>query len=253
MASGSRRNSGELVRAYPSTQSNIESEIIAAGEMSRLMLQRLAQLANEALPVLIAGETGTGKTMLARLLHARSPTPRTLRVANCAALSDGLLVDMLREQAPQTVFLDEVGELSPWGQAVLLHRLQQEHGSTRFVAATHRDLSQKVEHGSFSGELLTRLSGTRVLVSPLRARREDIVPLALHFLRLGLRNANLKLISVTPELFERVERYDWPGNVRELRNALLHALAVNESGTLELSDLPDAVRAPQAVAKGYSR
>jgi two-component system, NtrC family, response regulator HydG len=255
MAPGSRRVSGELVRAYPSTMKGVESELIAPGELSRFLLHRLAQLTRTNVPVLISGETGTGKTLFAHHLHEHSPAPRTLRSVNCAALRDGLLADLLRDldHAPTTLFLDEVGELSPWGQAVLLHRLQQGHAQTRLVAATHRDLSQMVQHGNFSGELLARLAGASMIVSPLRARREDIVPLALHFLRIGLRSANLKLISVEPELFNLVERHDWPGNVRELRNAMLNALAVNESGTLEIADLPDAVRMPPAAAKGYSR
>ncbi|MET0283682.1 MAG: sigma 54-interacting transcriptional regulator [Polyangiales bacterium] len=247
--------SGELVRAYPSTNDGVENEIIAPGEVSRFLLHRLAQLARDLRPVLICGETGTGKTVLAQVLHAHSPVSRAQRTINCAALSDGLLADQLRDldHEPSTLFLDEVGELSPWGQAVLLHRLQQDQGQTRFVAATHRDLGWMVQNGGFSGDLLAKLSGVRVLVSPLRARREDITPLALHFLRIGLRGANLKLISVEPELFNLVERHDWPGNVRELRNAMLNALAVNESGMLEVADLPDAVRAPPAIARGYSR
>jgi DNA-binding NtrC family response regulator len=252
MVTGSPRVTKELVRAYPTTDS--EDEVLAPGEVSRGLLRRLDQLAREAQPVLLSGETGTGKTLLARYLHAHGPA-RSLRTVNCAALRDGLLADLLRdlEREPTTLFLDEVGELSPWGQAVLLHRLQQEHGPTRFVAATHRDLAQMVAHGSFSGELLAKLSAARVLLSPLRARREDIVPLAVHFLRSGLCASRLALISVEPALLERIEHHDWPGNVRQLRNAILNALAVNETGVLELADLPDAVRAPPAVAKGYSR
>ncbi|HEX5658828.1 MAG TPA: sigma 54-interacting transcriptional regulator [Polyangiales bacterium] len=255
MGPGSRRVSGELVRAYPSTNVGSEGELIAPGELSRWLLHRLAQLARSPQSVLISGETGTGKTLFAQHLHEHGAAARTLRIMNCAALRDGLLADLLSDldAAPTTLFLDEVGELSPWGQAVLLRRLQHEHPHTRFIAATHRDLSQMVKHGHFSGELLAKLSGASLTVSPLRARREEVVPLALHFLRIGLRSANLKLISVEPELFELVERHDWPGNVRELRNAMLNALAVNDSGTLEIADLPDAVRAPPAAAKGYSR
>jgi DNA-binding NtrC family response regulator len=253
MGPGSRRASGELVRAYPSAGVDVACEIIAHSEASRALLGRLAQYARDLRPVLICGETGTGKTMLAQLLHARSGAAHPLRMVNCAALSDALLADQLRRQDPATLLVDEVGELSPWGQAVLLHRLQSDAGQTRVLAATHRDLDQMVQYGAFSRELLARLDGSRVRLSPLRVRRDDIVPLALHFLRVGLCNLDLKLISVEPELFKLVERYDWPGNVRELKNAMLHVLAVNESGTLDVADLPDAVRTPPAVAKGYSR
>jgi DNA-binding NtrC family response regulator len=260
------------VRAYPTSKVGVESEILAHGERSRALFHQLSELARELRrppsTVLILGETGTGKTVLARLLHERSLAAqpervgRPLRMVNCAALRDALLADLTRElddagargAGPSTLFLDEVGELSPWGQAVLLHRLQNESGDTRFVAATHRNLDTMASHGSFSAELLARLGGARIQLSPLRARREEIVPLALHFLRVGLRGAELNLVSMGPELFQALESYDWPGNVRELKNAMLNALAVNESGTLALSDLPDPVRcAPPLSAKGYSR
>ncbi|HEY6881002.1 MAG TPA: sigma 54-interacting transcriptional regulator [Polyangiales bacterium] len=261
MASGSRRVSGELVRAYPITKVGTASDIIAHDEASHVALHRLAQLARGTDNVLIGGETGTGKTACAQLLNARSPTPRTLRFLNCAALSDGLLADQLRAleearsiaDAPITLCVDEVGELSPWGQAVLLHHLHARRCDTRFIAATHRDLDLMVAQGKFSRELLTQLGTTRLQLAPLRARRGDIEPLAKHFLRLGLGHSNLKLISVEPAWFEVLERYDWPGNVRELKNAILHALAINESGVLDIADLPDAVRIPAPLAKGYSR
>jgi transcriptional regulator with AAA-type ATPase domain len=250
MSPCSPRVSGELVRAYPSTQG--EGELLVPGQASRLLLRHLTRLADEAHSVLIFGETGTGKTAFVPYLRGA----RALRVVNCAALGDGLLAERLRDldRAPTMLFLDEVGELSPWGQAVLLHRLQQLPSQTRFVAATHRDLAQGVRRGSFSGELLGALSGSCVHVSPLRARREDIAPLALHFLRLGLRSASVDFVAVRTELLQQLERHDWPGNVRELRNAMLSALARHESGTLELEDLPDAVRAARLqTAKAYSR
>jgi DNA-binding NtrC family response regulator len=263
MGPGSRRASGELVRAYDSARVDVESEVIAHGERSRAILYQLGQLAPSARSVLICGETGTGKTKLAQLLHSRGPqASRPLRVVNCAALSDALLADLMRElddarqrnTDPGTLFLDEIGELSPWGQAVLLHRLQSVATPTRFVAATHRDLDAMALKGGFSRELINQLGSARITLSPLRARREEIVPLALHFLRLGLRAMGLKLVSVVPELFQVAERYDWPGNVRELENAMRRALAINESGMLEVADLPDAVRAPPHFSsRGYSR
>jgi len=153
------------------------------------------------------------------------------------------------------VLLDEVGELSPWSQALLLHKLRSRpplHGP-RFFASTHRDLDALVAAGAFSQELVARLGTARLTLQPLRERREEIVPLALHFLRLALRASGRSFVSVDPDLFHYLERHAWPGNARELRNAMLRTLAANESGTLELADLPDSVRLGVMAASQASR
>jgi DNA-binding NtrC family response regulator len=260
MSPGKRRASGELVRAYPRSRASAERELFAASRRARAILDQIGKLAPTMRPVLVCGETGTGKTLVAGLLHERSARGSLpLRVINCAALPDALLADVLGElddpqprgdqasaqesaSVAKTLLLDEVGELSPWGQAVLLRTLTEENEKARFLSATHRDLDAMAAHGTFSRELLARLSVARILLPPLRERRDEVVPLALHFLRLALRAAGAGFISVDPELLECLERYDWPGNARELKNAMLRTLAVNDSGTLVVSDLPDAVR-----------
>jgi DNA-binding NtrC family response regulator len=257
MSPASRRVSGELVRAYGAAHVDAEVDVVAHSHHAKALLFEVEQLAPSFRAVLLCGETGTGKTVLARRLHAQSPQAAVpLRLVNCAALSDALLAEVLWEldteavrddasAACRTVLLDEVGELSPWGQAVLLRKLQSEPlgARARFISATHRDLDVMAARGTFSRELLFRLCMTRIAVAPLRQRRDDVVPLALHFLRLALRACDTRFISVDPDLYHCLERYDWPGNVRELKNAVFNALAVNESGTLGVSDLPDAVRA----------
>lgn len=255
MNPGSRRASGELVRAYASNHEHpSQRTLVAEGRATRELQRTIAELAPRRGSVLICGETGTGKTLLARELHALGgENAPALRVINCAALPDALLADMLWQLdetvvpeasngQPGTVLLDEVGELSPWSQALLLRIVQRDgHGrrGARFLAATHRDLSTMVDAGCFSRELLARLSMERLYLAPLRARRDEIAPLAFHFLRLGLRSAGQRFVSVDPSFVQCLERYSWPGNVRELHNAIVRALAVNESGTLSAGDLPD--------------
>jgi DNA-binding NtrC family response regulator len=264
MNSGSRHASGELLRAYPAAGpvSDLQGAFLIAGTAGRELSLRLSELAALDGSVLLCGETGTGKTLLARELHARGPNPlRAPRVINCAALKDAVLADALAELdqplpvegpfARATVLLDEVGELSPWAQAVLLRKVQPGgHGTrTRFIAATHRNLDAMADTGTFSRELLARLSTYRIRLTPLRARPDAIAALGFHFLRVALRDAGKSFVSVDETFASQLEAYDWPGNVRELKNAMLHALAINESGTLSVADLPDPVRSLPHAAR----
>lgn len=262
MNSGPRHASGELVRAYASdVDTDPRGSLLAEGHTTRALSANLARLATTRGSVLISGETGTGKTLVARALHqlyAGQNAPQ--RVINCAALPEAVLVDALYQlddgagaepHGAATVLLDEVGELSPWSQAVLLRKFQAEGAhAPRLLAATHRDLDAMANAGSFSRELLARLSVHRLPLTPLRARRDEIGPLAFHFLRLALRSAGMRFISVDPQLVQTLEAYDWPGNVRELNNAMVRALAANESGTLSHHDLPDPVRVAPVIVAG---
>jgi DNA-binding NtrC family response regulator len=248
------------VRAYAASCSPAEDELIAESRRARLLLETIARVAPTESSVLISGETGTGKTMVARKLHQQSASASLpLRVINCAALRDALLADALleleREAAQraaqhgcplaQTVLLDEVGELSLWSQAVLLRKLQsaaETRPLVRLISATDRDVDVLVLRGTFSRELLVHLRAVRVPLAPLRDRREEIGPLALHFLRLSLRTLGLPFVSLENDFLRSLALYDWPGNARELKNAMIRTLAVNESGTLTINELPDAVR-----------
>jgi len=258
---GPRHASGELVRAYASTDAELEGQaaLIAQGRATAELVRKMALLAPGRGSVLICGETGTGKTLVARELHKLvAGAGVAQRVINCAALPEALLADTLWQlddraqdvagepDRASTVLLDEVGELSPWSQAVLLRKVQpngQSSRGARFLAATHRDLVAMASAGTFSRELLVRLGVQRLNLTPLRLRRDEIAPLACHFLRLALRGANQSFVSVDPGFLACLESYDWPGNVRELNNAVVRALAVNESGMLSSSDLPDTVTA----------
>ncbi len=231
----------------------------------RTLLHRVAKT---NLPVLLQGETGTGKELAARELHlasARRDGP--LRVLNCAAIPPSLIESTLfghergaftgadRERAGVfeearggTVFLDEVGELSLATQAALLRVLESRRlmrvGSSReievdvrVVSATHRDLNAMADRGEFRCDILHRLCVVVLELPPLRSRREEIAPLASHFLA---QEREAKLLE--PEALTCLEQYDWPGNVRELRNVLARAAALSAGPAITAAELPEYLR-----------
>jgi two-component system, NtrC family, response regulator HydG len=250
----------------PAPVATARSSIV--GESPRLVaaLERADLLARGAMPVLVLGETGTGKELVARRIHRRSGRrERPLLAINCAALSRSLLLSELfghargaftgadrdrpgifEEAAGGTVLLDEVGDLPLDAQGSLLRILQEgecrrlgesrpRKVDVRIVAATHRDLGELVEAGSFREDLLFRLQAATVRLPPLRERGEDVELLARHFLaRLGHRG------GLSPAASKRLMSHSWPGNVRELSNCLEvgAALAGNRPIPVELLDLP---------------
>jgi DNA-binding NtrC family response regulator len=226
-------------------------------------------------PVLIQGETGTGKERVAHALHGRGPRAQhPLRVINCAAIPDtlaeGLLFGHERgaftganatqaglfEQAQQgTLFLDEIGELPARLQAMLLRVLETKRvcriGSSReinvdvrIVAATHRDLDAMVHAGDFREDLLYRLNALTLRVPPLRERREEIVPLARELVVEVGGEWNRAASHFSPAALEALAAYHWPGNVRQLRNVVERSLLVCQGPTIELSDLALALKKP---------
>lgn len=232
------------------------------------LLEQISKLAPRDTTVLVMGESGTGKELVARLLHRGSPRANAPFVAiNCAAIAESLLESelfghekgaftgaaavkkgKLETAEGGTLFLDEVGELALPLQAKLLRVLQERElervGGTRpiavnirVVAATNRDLAQQVKDGTFRSDLYHRLNVVALRTPPLRARKEDIVLLAEHFLaHYGEPGKGL-----TPEAVRCLEAYDWPGNVRELANAMEHAVVLGGSGPVLPSDLPETI------------
>jgi DNA-binding NtrC family response regulator len=226
----------------------------------------LARLAAADCPVLITGETGTGKELTAHLIHDRSPRrQQTLACINCAAIPDTLVESELfgyergaftgahgaRAGALEaanggTVLLDEIGEMTPYAQAKLLRVIEtrevQPLGGRRAVpldirllAATNQDLESLVAMGRFRKDLYYRLNVARIHLPPLRERRGDIAALVRHFCRqLGLRAAD----DPADPTLQALQRHDWPGNVRELRNVLEAVAIASPSGRLSLRDLP---------------
>ncbi|MBV9945238.1 MAG: sigma-54-dependent Fis family transcriptional regulator, partial [Myxococcales bacterium] len=222
------------------------------------------------LTVLISGETGVGKEIVAEAIH-RASGPRSrkplLRI-NCAALSPALLESELfgyeegaftganRKkpglfEAAQggTVFLDEVGELPLEAQAKLLRVLETREVvrvggvrprrvDVRFIAASNRDLRAEVARGSFREDLVFRLQAARVVVPPLRRRPAELEPLARHFIEAFCREMRRPGLALAPATLERLRGYAWPGNIRELRHVVECAVLRAEGESIEPSDLP---------------
>jgi transcriptional regulator with PAS, ATPase and Fis domain len=223
--------------------------------------------------VLIEGESGVGKELVARQLHDRSPRRHGPFVAvNCAAIVDTLVEAELfgiedrtatgvRGRAGKfehasggTLFLDEISDLSLGTQAKLLRAIQDlaiervgGHGAhrvdVRIVAATNRSLLGLVERRMFRPDLFYRLSGVEIQVPPLRDRRADVVALARHFLD---RHRTLRPLTLSLGAAEALTAYDWPGNVRELERLMERAVALAETDVIELDDLPPNVRGAYA-------
>jgi DNA-binding NtrC family response regulator len=246
--------------------------VIRAASMQRLY--NLAdRIAGNDVPVLILGETGTGKEVVARHVHRVSPRrDKRMVVINCAALPANLIESALfghekgaftgadqqkkgvfEEGDQSTVFLDEVGELSPAAQAALLRVLETKRFSrvgsareiavdTRIVAATHRDLEAMVEAHTFRADLYYRLNTMTLKVPPLRDRKDEIAPIARAFLAQTVERWSTSARDFAPETMALLTDYRWPGNVRELRNVIERAAVICTTSQLEPEDLPERVR-----------
>jgi transcriptional regulator with GAF, ATPase, and Fis domain len=228
--------------------------------------------------VLIQGETGTGKELVARAVHeASARRGRPLVSVNCAALPRELVESELfghekgafTGAAQQrrgrfeladggTLFLDEVGELSAEAQAKLLRVLQEREfervGGThavrvdvRMLAATNRDLQARMASGEFRADLFYRLNVFPIAISPLRQRREDIALLVQHLAEKVARRLGRSLEAVSPAFLARAEAHDWPGNVRELENVVERALIMSGGSLLDGSDLFSSAERAKAV------
>jgi two-component system response regulator HydG len=228
--------------------------------------------------VLVLGETGTGKELVARTIHHFSErADRRFVAVNCSALAEGLLESELfghvrgaftgagtarpglfREADRGTLFLDEIGDISPALQARLLRALQEHEivpvGSetpvrvdVRVLAATHRDLPELVRQGRFREDLYYRLNVVTLTLPPLRARPQDIPLLIDHFLRELAARHGRGPVAVDPEAQRRLLSYDWPGNIRELQNVLERAMLLAEQDVIGPEHLPPDVRAPRAA------
>ena len=228
----------------------------------------MTRVATSDAALLIHGETGTGKELIARALHNGSPRrDRPLVKVNCGAISAGLVESELFGHvkgaftgalAPRigrfeladrgTIFLDEVGELPADTQVKLLRVLQEREfepvGSNqtvrvdvRVLAASNRDLDEAVREGRFRADLFYRLNVIPLRVPPLRERRSDIGQLAMYFMERSARKSGRPMHAIASETLSRLAEYDWPGNVRELQNVIERAVVLSPSSALEIDPL----------------
>ncbi len=234
------------------------------------LIHRIAQ--SDATTVLLEGESGTGKDLVARVIHfesARATAP--FLTVNCVALPEHLLENELFghekgaftdaktlkkglfEQADGgTVYLDEIGDMKPDLQAKLLRLIEEKtfrriggvrdlQVDVRIIAATNRDLTRALEAGEFRKDLYYRLKVFPIYLAPLRERSEDILPLAMHFIARFNREMRREIRDIHPEAQAYVGRYPWPGNVRELRNVLERAMILANGDVLHVEHLPPEI------------
>ncbi|MGC1906152.1 MAG: sigma-54 dependent transcriptional regulator [Candidatus Acidiferrum sp.] len=268
----------EFLRERVSTEEHLDG-IIGASANIQDVLRMISRLKDTRTPVLISGESGTGKELAARAIHFRGAMAQTPFIAvDCGSLVPTLMeselfgyekgaftgaskskAGLFKAADGGTIFLDEIGELPLEMQAKLLRVLQEKEvrpvGSNdkvnvdvRVIAATNRDLEAAYRAGTFRKDLYFRLNVVTIHLPALRDRRSDIPVLVHHFLDRYARGENLQ---VTAAAMKSLLQYDWPGNIRELENCVARAVALGDHRTIDVDDLPPAIRsdlsAPAAV------
>jgi len=253
------------------------ANIVGKSKPMRALYDLVERLSEKKTTVLICGERGTGKELVAKAIHWNGPRrDQAFITVNCGAIPESLIeselfghergafTDAIQRRAGQfelanagTIFLDEVGELSPLTQTKLLRVLQERefrrvggstaiHVDVRVIAATNRDLDVAIAEGRFRADLYDRLNVVSLALPPLRERREDIPLLVDHFIAKFAEEGVTPRLA--PEAMEALAAYDWPGNARELENAIERALALASDGIVTLDDLPQVVRQGEQTA-----
>lgn len=249
-------------------QLHVESELVGSSPAIKNILEQVGRVAPTNATVLIRGESGSGKELVARAIHFSSPRKEGPFIClNCAAITETLLeselfghergaftgatekkIGKFEASDHGTIFLDEIGEMAYNTQAKLLrvlegHPFERVGGSmpirvdVRVVAATNQPLEQNIKEGKFRRDLFYRLQVVDILVPPMRERRTDVPILAEHFLKRFARETGRKIRGFTPAALAKMEQYDWPGNVRELRNVVERAVALGRGPHLDVTDI----------------
>lgn len=247
--------------------------IVAKSQQMTEIFRTISKIADYKTTVLVLGESGVGKELIAKAIHNRSTRKGAPFVAvNCGAIPENLLESELfghkkgaftdasadrrglfEEAHTGTLFLDEIGELPLNLQVKLLRVLQEEtirklgdvkdiKIDTRIICATHRDLTEEVKQGRFREDLFYRINVLQISIPPLRARREDIALLMDHFLARNNTRLGTEIAGLTPEARKLLLEYAWPGNVRELENTIERAMVLCEGKILGIEDLPERIR-----------
>jgi two-component system response regulator AtoC len=268
----SLRRENRKLRAQVESEHTFQS-ILAKSAPMKEVFRTIAKVADFKTTVLVNGESGVGKELVARAIHDRSPRKHKPFVAiNCGAIPENLLESELfghkkgaftdassdrrglfEEASGGTLFLDEIGELPLLLQVKLLRVLQEEtirrlgdskeiKVDVRVIAATHRDLAADAKAGRFREDLFYRIHVLSLPIPPLRDRREDIPVLVDHFLARNNERLGTKLRGLSSEAQRLLLEYGWPGNVRELENTIERAMVLAEGDCIELHDLPERLR-----------
>ncbi|UCG07141.1 MAG: sigma 54-interacting transcriptional regulator [Desulfobacterales bacterium] len=254
---------------------DLKYELVGESKALRKVISDAVKVANSKTSTLISGESGTGKELLARLIHrvgARRDMP--MIVLNCAALPETLLEDELfgHEKGAYTgaasqkigkfeladggtIFLDEIGEMSPGMQSKLLRILQEGvfyrvggndsiPVDVRVISATNRNIAEDVEEGRFRQDLYYRLNVVQIHMPTVRERKEDIPFLAQYFLDLFKKERGLPTLTISKKAMDAMLQYDWPGNVREMKNAIERAVVMGNGNEILMEDLPQFAAKP---------
>jgi two-component system response regulator AtoC len=266
------RRENRALKEQIRSENRFES-ILAKSPAMGDIFRTIAKIAEFKTTVLISGESGVGKELVARALHSRSTRKAAPFIAlNCGAIPENLLESELfghkkgaftdassdrrglfEEATGGTLFLDEIGELPLNLQVKLLRVLQEEtirrlgetkdiHVDARIIAATHRDLTAEVKAGRFREDLFYRINVLPIAIPPLRARREDINILIDHFVARNNARLGTQIRGLTHEARKLLLEYAWPGNVRELENTIERAMVLADGEILDTPDLPDRIR-----------
>lgn len=253
----------------PSLTGNSDREIVGSSHEIKRIFSLIEKVARVDSAVLVRGESGTGKELVARAIHLNSPRKDERFVAiNCSAIPENLIESELfgHERGAftgaesrkigkfqfadgGTLFLDEIGDITPALQVKLLRVLQEKRftpvgsnreieSNVRIIAATNRNLEEMIANGTFREDLFYRLNVLPVLLPPLRQRKEDILPLARHFLDKFNGTYGYKIAKLAENAEKALVNFDWPGNIRQLENVIEHAFVIESGEVLALASLP---------------
>ena len=273
-------DSGARVTPISAMRVKTHVQLIGRSPEALALQQEIERVARSDAKVLITGESGVGKEIVARAIHSRGPRAQhVFAPVNCAGLPETLLESELfghvrgsftgayRDKPGKletahlgTAFLDEVGEMTLRMQGLLLRFLETgelqkvgadgagRHVNVRVIAATNRDLRDMIRQGGFREDLFYRLNVIHILVPPLRERREDIALLAHQFLSTFTTHNRSTITGISPEAMKVLNEYSWPGNVRELENVIERLVVTVQTSMIDVHDLPAELRAHDRVA-----